>query len=51
MLNNNNDPVSFTALLNYYIPFTSFILYDNHNDTGSGVFVRKLQFFFLQTAK
>ena len=41
---NNNDPAIFTTLLNYYLSSTSFILCDNRNDTGNGVFVRKLQF-------
>jgi len=50
MVNNNDEPVIFTTVLNYYISSSSFILYDNRNDTGSAVFVRKLQF-FLQTAK
>jgi len=32
MVLNNNEPVIFTTLLNYYLSSTSFILYDNHND-------------------
>jgi hypothetical protein len=44
MVLNNNAPVIFTTLLNYCLSSTSFILYDNRNDTASGVFVRKLQF-------
>jgi hypothetical protein len=44
MVLNNNEPAIFTTLLNYYLSSTSFILYDNRNDTGSGVFVRNLHF-------
>jgi len=44
MVLNNNEPVIFTTLLNYYLSSSDFILYDNRNDTGRGVFVRKLQF-------
>ena len=42
MTNNNNETVIFTTLLNYYISSAIFTLYDNRNDTGSGLFVRKL---------
>jgi hypothetical protein len=31
-------------LLSYYVAFTSYMVYENCNGTGSGVFVRNLQF-------